>query len=421
MPGTTTFDLTARTVRMPSTAFLVIVYIECKIKIRGVNPFWEETPPCVPKSLVSVNTKQGKRRRGSRRPATIHDVAARAGVSTATVSRSLATPDLVSEQARARVLAAIKATGYTPNMAARNLRARRSMMVLVVVPNIANAFFAEVLRGVDDELVAHGYGIIIGNLDNLTEREARYVDLVFAGQVDGALLLSGHIPAGNGRLMSEAGLPIATICMEIPGSLFPSVMVDDQKSSRVVADYLVSLGHRSFGYVSGPKGNRNDLGRREGFAAGLADAGFDPARISCWQGDFMIESGVQAAREFLASPKRPTAVYAASDSMAISFMKTVMEAGVRVPGDLSVVGFDGIEFAEFVTPTLTTIQQPRNEIGRTGARVLLEALSNGTRPQSVKLEAPLIIRDSTAPPPHARQKTRPDARARLPGLETQIP
>jgi LacI family repressor for deo operon, udp, cdd, tsx, nupC, and nupG len=165
-----------------------------------------------------------------------------------------------------------------------------------------------------------------------------------------------------------------------------------------VADYLVSLGPRSFGYVSGPKGNRNDLGRREGFAAGLADAGFDPARTYFWQGDFMIESGMRAAHEFLASPKRPTAVYAASDSMAISFMKTVMEAGVRVPDDLSVVGFDGIEFAEFVTPTLTTIQQPRNEIGRTGARMLLKALATGTRPRSVRLEAPLIARDSTAPP-----------------------
>ena len=108
-----------------------------------------------------MKTAQETRRRGSRRAATIHDVAARAGVSTATVSRTLAAPDLVSDQARARVLQAIKATGYTPNMAARNLRARRSMMVLVVVPNIANAFFAEVLRGIDDELVENGYGIII--------------------------------------------------------------------------------------------------------------------------------------------------------------------------------------------------------------------------------------------------------------------
>jgi LacI family repressor for deo operon, udp, cdd, tsx, nupC, and nupG len=336
-------------------------------------------------------------RQGSRRQSTIHDVAARAGVSTATVSRSLATPELVSDEARARVLAAIKATGYTPNMAARNLRARRSMMVLVVVPNIANAFFAEVLRGIDDELVEHGYGIIIGNLDNRPEREARYVDLVFAGQVDAVLLMSGRIPSGGGRLMSEAGVPMATICVDIGGS-FPSVMVDDQKSSRRVVEHLVSLGHRSFGYVSGPLGNRNEIGRREGFASGLAAAGFDPGEALYLQGNFMIEAGVRAAHEFLAAPKRPTAVYVASDSMAISFMKTVMEAGVRVPDDLSVVGFDGIEFAEFVTPTLTTVQQPRHEIGRNGARTLIEALNKGTRPKSVKLDAPLIVRDSTAAP-----------------------
>ena len=308
-----------------------------------------------------------KRGRGSRRQATIHDVAKRAGVSTATVSRSLAAPALVSDAARARVLDAIKATGYTPNMAARNLRARRSMMVLVVVPNIANAFFAEVLRGIDDELVMHGYGIIIGNLDNRPEREARYVDLVFAGQVDAVLLMSGRVPSGGGRLMSEAGVPMATICVDI-GESFPSIMVDDHKSSRTVVEHLVSLGHGSFGYVSGPPGNRNEIGRHEGFVAGLAAAGFDPAEAFYWQGDFMIASGAHAAHEFLACSKRPSAVYAVSDSMAISFMKTVMEAGIGVPDDLSVVGFDGIEFAEFVTPTLTTIQQPRHEIGRASCR-----------------------------------------------------
>jgi len=337
------------------------------------------------------------RRKSARRPATIHHVAARAGVSTATVSRTLATPALVSDEARARVLAAIKATGYTPNMAARNLRARRSMLVLVVVPNIANAFFAEVLRGIDDELVNHGYGIIIGNLDNQQEREARYVDLVFAGQVDAVLLMSGRVPSGSGRLMSDAGVPMATICVDIDGS-FPSIMVDDHRASETVVEHLVSLGHRRLGYVSGPAGNRNEIGRREGFARGLSAAGLDPTAALYLDGDFMIDSGVRAARAFLATKVRPTAVYIASDSMAISFMKTVMEAGVNVPDDLSVVGFDGIEFAEFITPTLTTIQQPRHEIGRTGALTLIESLRKGTRPKSVKLEAPLIVRDSTAPP-----------------------
>jgi LacI family repressor for deo operon, udp, cdd, tsx, nupC, and nupG len=271
------------------------------------------------------------------------------------------------------------------------------MLVLVVVPNIANAFFAEVLRGIDDELVNHGYGIIIGNLDNRPEREARYVDLVFAGQVDAVLLMSGRVPSGNGRLMSDGGVPMATICVDIDGS-FPSIMVDDRRASEKVVEHLVSLGHRTFGYVSGPAENRNEIGRREGFMRGLAAHGFDPADALYLQGDFMIDSGVQAAHAFLSARKRPTAVQITSDSMAISFMKTVTSAGLDIPGDLSIVGFDGIEFAEFITPTLTTIQQPRHEIGRTGALTLIEALTKGTRPKSVKLEAPLIIRDSTAPP-----------------------
>jgi LacI family repressor for deo operon, udp, cdd, tsx, nupC, and nupG len=335
--------------------------------------------------------------RQSRRSATIHDVAARAGVSTATVSRTLANPDLVSETARARVRAAISDTGYTPNIAARNLRARRTMMVLVVVPNVANPFFAQVLRGIDDELVASGYGMIIGNLDNLAERESRYVDLVFAGQVDGVLLMSGHVPAGNSRLMSQAGLPMASICVEISGSGLPAVMVNDQVAGRKVAEHLLALGHRRFGYISGPAGNMNELGRFAGFKSALAAAAIDPGDIVYWPGDFMLESGVEAARSFLAmKERRPTAVFAASDHMAITFMKRVSLAGVRIPEDISVVGFDGIEFAEFVTPALTTICQPRHELGRTGARVLLEALAGGHPAGLVELSAPLLVRDSTA-------------------------
>ena len=215
--------------------------------------------------------------------------------------------------------------------------------------------------------------------------------------------MSGRVPAGNGRLMSEAGVPIATICVDIPGSALPFVMVDDQLGvAHASSSTSSALGHRRFGYISGPAGNRNEIGRRDGFVAGLAAAGLDPGQAIYWQGDFMIESGVGAAREFLALTERPTAVYAVSDSMAISFMKTVMEAGVRVPEDVSVVGFDGIEFAEFVTPTLTTIQQPRHEIGRTGARVLLEALGEGNA--AAQREARLrrsSSADSTAPPRRA--------------------
>jgi len=356
--------------------------------------------------LKKARTSNG---RPARRPATIRDVAKRARVSTATVSRTLAVPDLVSDAARARVLAAVKATGYTPNVAARNLRARRAMMVLVVVPNIANAFFAEVLRGIDDELVASGYGIIIGNLDNKVEREARYVDLVFAGQVDAVLLMSGHIPSGNGKLMTEAGVPMATICVAIADSALPSVMVDDRAASEAVAEHLLSLGHRRFGYISGPADNQNEVGRRAGFRAGLAAAGIDPDRAVYWPGEFSLGTGVRAAESFLALSDRPTAIFAASDTIGIGFMKTVTEAGLRIPEDLSIVGFDGIEFSEFVTPSLTTIRQPRHDIGRAGARALIDALADGAAPKSVLLEAPLLLRGSTARAPAALRE-RPKVR-----------
>jgi LacI family repressor for deo operon, udp, cdd, tsx, nupC, and nupG len=345
------------------------------------------------------------RGRSSRRSATIHDVAARAGLSTATVSRTLATPELVSEGARERVLAAIKATGYTPNVAARNLRARRTMMILVVVPNIGNYFFSEVVRGIDDELVASGYGMIIANLSNMAEREARYVDLVFAGQVDGVLLLGGRVPAGNGRLMTDAGLPIATICVAIPGTRLPFVMVDDIEASKRVVEHLHGLGHRRFGYVSGPQGNLNEIGRRAGFRAALGAVGIDPDAALYWPGDFMPEAGIAAARDFLTRNDRPTAVYAVSDNMAIGFLKTVTAAGVRVPEDLSIVGFDGIEYSDFVTPSLTTIRQPRHELGRMAARMLLEALTGARTRNGTYVRPELIIRGSTGPVPSATLRT----------------
>jgi LacI family repressor for deo operon, udp, cdd, tsx, nupC, and nupG len=361
-----------------------------------------------------------KRRRSTRRPITIRDVARQAGVSTATVSRTLATPESVSKEARARVLLAIADTGYTPNVAGRNLRARRTMTVLVVVPNIANYFYAEVLRGIDDELVASGYGMIIGNLDNLAEREQRYVDLVFAGQFDGVLLLCGHVPAGKERMMSEAGLPMATICVDIPGSGLPFIMVDDRKAGRAVVRHLFELGHRRFGYIAGPARNSNEVGRFAGFCEGLAAVGLDPRHAERWEGDFTLQAGVCAGRDFLARPDRPTAVFAASDHIAIGFMKTVTAAGVRVPEELSVVGFDGIEFGEFVTPTLTTIRQPRHELGESGARMLLQALRGAADPATgIRLEPQLILRDSTAPPPQAKSAISQARKARNTALSAK--
>ncbi|NNG03160.1 MAG: LacI family DNA-binding transcriptional regulator [Inquilinus sp.] len=359
-----------------------------------------------------------RRRRASRHTVTIQDIADRAGVSTATVSRTLANPEFVSVKSRVRVLRAVTETGYTPNVAARNLRARRSMKILVVVPNLANPFFAEVLRGIDDELAGAGYDMIIGNLDNLAEREARYVKLAMSGQVDGVLNLTGRVPKGDGRSMAELGLPMAGICAIVPGQNSPHVVVNDRAVSVSVAEHLLGLGHRRFGYISGPAGNINEIERHAGFLDGLRAAGIDGKAVVRWPGAFNLGSGIAAARDFLRRGDRPTAVYAASDEMAIAFMKTLLTAGLEVPGDVSIVGFDGIEFAELVEPTLTTVRQPRHNLGRMGARALLDEIAGtGSGARIIEMPATLIVGDSTAPP-RAERPSRAPAKTAVPSEAT---
>jgi LacI family transcriptional regulator, repressor for deo operon, udp, cdd, tsx, nupC, and nupG len=341
-----------------------------------------------------------RRRQGN--PAKIADVARLAGVSVATVSRALANPDVVSADARERVLEAVRAVGYTPNAAARNLRVRRTMMVLVVVPDIANPFFAEVLRGIDAMLSQHGYGLIIANLDNTPAKESRYVDLVHAGQVDGILLLCGHVPGHADRTMAGAGVPIVAACERIPGEVFPQVEVNNRWAAAEVVRHLVALGHRRIAYISGPRSNILDQDRRAGYAAALAEAGLPWEAGLELEGDFTFRSGAAAATLVLARARssRPTAVFAANDEMAIGFLKTMHAGGSRIPEDISVAGFDAVEYADYCEPTLTTMRQPRNEIGARAAELLVQTMTGRADVDNIRvtLATQLWVRESTAAP-----------------------
>lgn len=340
-------------------------------------------------------------RNSSTGPVKIADVARIAGVSVATVSRALANPDVVSPEARKRVLNAVRQTGYTPNAAARNLRVRRTMMVLVVVPDIANPFFAEILRGIDATLSARGYGLIIANLDNSAEKEARYIELALSGQVDGILLLCGHVPAGGGRNLGGAGVPMVAACERIADVSFPQVEIDNPGAAAEAVTHLIGLGHRRIAYISGPVTNILDQERRRGYCAALESAGidFDPQLVL--PGDFTFRTGAAAATTILLMPpeRRPSAVFAANDEMAIGFLKTIHAAGYKVPDDFSVVGFDAIEYADYCEPTLTTVSQPRHEIGTRAADLLVRAMTGEAEPESLclTLAAPLLVRASTAP------------------------
>jgi LacI family transcriptional regulator, repressor for deo operon, udp, cdd, tsx, nupC, and nupG len=344
----------------------------------------------------------------ARRPqssVTIADVARLSGVSAATVSRTLANPEIVTEATRGRVMQAVRDTGYTPNAAARNLRQRKAMMALVVVPDIANPFFAEVLRGIDAAISAAGYGLIIGNLGNDSEKEAAFVELSRSGQVDGVLLLCGHILKGRGASLEDAGVPIVAACEAIPGAAFPQVEIDNCGAAQAAVAHLVGLGHRRIAYLSGPAGNILDAERCRGYRAALVAAGFELNPRYEISGDFTFQTGAEAARVVLAMPaaERPTALFAANDEMAIGFLKAAQAADLAIPRDFSVVGFDAIEYAEYCIPTLTTVSQPRREIGAVAGRLLVKLMSGGGGLEaSVVLKAPLLRRDSAGPAPAVR-------------------
>jgi LacI family repressor for deo operon, udp, cdd, tsx, nupC, and nupG len=333
------------------------------------------------------------------RAARIQDVAKLADVSTATVSRALAMPERVSPEARARVLEAIAKTGYVPNPAARTLRSQKTYMVLVVLPDLSNTFFSKILRGIEETLFEAGYGMIISDLDGSPEKEAHFAAFTAAGRVDGAILLNGHLfgqsREGEGQ-PARITIPLVALCEAIPAADIPQIEIDNRTAACRMTQHLASLGHRRIAYVSGPASNSLERDRFQGFKDGLETAGlaFDPALVL--PGDYTIEAGVRAGHDLVARSTRPTAVFCTSDEMAIGLMRTLFSAGLRVPEDISVAGFDDIEFAAVAEPPLTTMHQPRRELGQAAASVLIDLLQGRPSPKLIRLETELVIRSSVA-------------------------
>ncbi|MFO1036848.1 MAG: LacI family DNA-binding transcriptional regulator [Geminicoccaceae bacterium] len=347
-----------------------------------------------------MNAGSERPARPRRRGPSIEAVAAMAGVSIATVSRTLTNPDRVSAATRERVLETVRQAGYTPSFAGRNLRAARSMMVLAVVPTIITPFFSQLLLGVDRGLSAHGYGMLVGNLHDSPGKEERLADFVYSGQAEGALLLDGRILRGRHGSLADIGAPL--VAVSVPSDLpsVPTVLVDERGGAAQAARHLLDLGHRRFGYVSGPPGHIDEE-RWLGFSETLADAGIAADSVVRWQGDFHVASGLAAGTQFLGLRHPPTAIFAASDMMAIGFIRALHEDGRRVPEDVSIVGFDGIEFADYCEPPLTTVRQPREEMGRTAAEILVRMIQGETLTPAeslVTLDVKLRRGASTAPP-----------------------
>jgi LacI family repressor for deo operon, udp, cdd, tsx, nupC, and nupG len=329
----------------------------------------------------------------------IYAVAKRAGVSTATVSRVLSRPSVVAHDTRRRVQRAIDALGYAPNSAAAHLRTLRSRKILVTVPDISNPFFALILQGIEETAQREGYAVLLGDTQHDEQREERYAAILKRKEADGLIFLGHHLSTEVANLVraTPGRAPVVNGCEFNPALGVPSVHIDNAKAATDAMEHLYGLAHRRIGVVTGPLESPLSRDRLRGAHAGAKKVGA-VADLVVLHGDFSIESGRAAGERLLSRTRRPTAVFCFNDEMAIGVLQSAKERGLRVPEDLSVVGFDDIRFARYVDPPLTTIAQPMREIGERTARLLFEILNGGrTTPASVTLPHRLVVRRSTGP------------------------
>lgn len=334
----------------------------------------------------------------TRRPPRIHDVAKLAGVSVATVSRVMSNPSIVTETTRQAVEHAIAETGYTLNVAARNLRQQQVGGVLALVPKLANPFFSVILSGIADVLRGNGLNLLV--LDTSIQGGSGRREAISAylnrSRSDGVIVLDGGLDADLFRQPNCP--PVVQACEWIEGLEAPRVLADNAEGGRLAIAHLIGLGHRKILHLTGPVGNSLTGARRLGVQAGLAQGGLlEAARIG---GDFSLQSGHAAARQVLDLADRPTAIFCDNDEMAIGLINGLVQAGLRVPQDISVVGFDNIEMSAYALPPLTTIRQHRARLGTHAATTLLARINGQPSLDEEILPVELLIRDSTAAPPN---------------------
>src|SRR6266571_1085436 len=336
----------------------------------------------------------------------IYAVAKRAGVSTATVSRVLSRPEIVAPSTRRKVLRAVEFLGYAPNAAAKNLRTLRSRKVLVTVPDISNPFFSLILQGIEDTALGQGYSVLVGDTQHDVKREERYAQMLKRREADGLIFLGHRLPKEAASLikaMAPRCAPVVNGCEFSPRLGIPSVHIDNAKAAAEAMDHLYDLGHRRVGVITGPLVSPLSRDRLRG---ALSSAKNHEAEKDCVvvKGDFSIESGRTAAEQLLGADQPPAAIFCFNDEMAMGVVETAKRRSLRVPLDLSLVGFDDIRFARCIDPPLTTIAQPMRAIGEGTVRLLLEILGGrATPPESITLPHTLIIRSSTAPPRASRR------------------
>ncbi|MCL6585482.1 MAG: LacI family transcriptional regulator [Anoxybacillus sp.] len=327
---------------------------------------------------------------------TIYDVAKEAGVSISTVSRVINNTGRISDKTRKKVLKVMEALHYQPSMVASALTGKRTRTIGLIIPDVANPFFAEIARKVEDRGRELGFNLLMCNTDNNAETEEMYLSLLKQKSVDGIII---GTTTKNYTVLNEllqAQFPIAFIAQDIPELAINVVKVDDFLGGYQAVSHLVSLGHKKIAIMLGNLNRTSDKDRLHAYQQVLKESDLEYDENLIVYTDYSMEDGKRAARELLTSSQRPTAIFACFDSLAVGIYQAAKELGVSIPEDLSVVGFDNTILSTIVDPPLTTVAQPIDEMGRQVVDLIIKEIDGEKHiKQRIVLPPELVIRQST--------------------------
>lgn len=328
---------------------------------------------------------------------TINDVARKAKVSKAAVSYVINNKPGVSEATRRRVLQVMAELDYRPNPNARGLAGQSTGMIGMAIPDISDMFYARIIRGVEKEVNTHDFILNLCTTHGLAAREEEIVNILGHGRVDGLLLMAYTLKEAQLEELLSRGLPFVLVnCPpERYHKAYPSIYIDHYHGAVLGTEHLIEAGHTKIAFMHGPEDSRDSAERFWGFQDTLQKHGLELQSDYLARGNFRKQEGYQATLGLLALPDPPTALFAANDQMALGAMDACRDQGLGVPEDFSILGFDDIEAAEYVTPSLTTLRQPTEAMGEAAVRLLFRLMTTNTAgDQAVSLEPKLMIRES---------------------------
>ncbi len=330
---------------------------------------------------------------------TITDVAQRAGVSKSTVSHVINETRFVEVDTRLKVLQAIGELGYRPSGIARSLVSQRTRTAGLLISDVGNPFYHEVIMGVEEVALSHGYSVFLCNTNYDLDRGMKLIQSLIDKSVDGVLFMSSSMTIEMVQEVLKNQVYAVVLDWGNAGvdQLASTLTINFDKGTQDAVRHLVALGHREIGYISGPLSLWTAQVRKDAFFCACAENGLDPERAFIMQGNLRVEGGHRAFDDYLKREPRPTAVVAANDLTAIGFLLAAQDHGLSLPRDVSIVGLDDIDLASRVTPPLTTISLPRYEIGMLAMQMLLEIIDNPARGnQQQEVATSLVVRESTA-------------------------